>query len=224
LRESEGRADADGETGVDGETDVAAAALRRAACARLSLGDARRARALARGGELRGHAERFARAVLGGAVAERPWLQLLALAKDEAARVGEEQAERVVQELELLPPKERKRHQREALEAQRRSERRARTRALDGGLQLMELWLRDVWCTVEGAEGLIYNRDRAAELREDAAGRSPKALQAGIGLVCDTRMRMTSNVSEELALEALAYRLADVLVRPHAAGHPEAGV
>jgi DNA polymerase-3 subunit delta' len=222
LREVEAGSDGE-EQGADGQS----AALRRAACARLALGDARRARELAgaRGGELREHAEQFVRAALRGAVAERPWLALLALARGEAEHVGEAQAERVAEELELLPAKERKRHQREAVEAQRRSERRARTRALDGGLQLAELWLRDMWCVAEGAEDLVHNRDRIAELCEDATGRQPPALRAGVDLVCDTRLRLALNVSEELALEALAYRLVELLPRPEApAGHPDAGM
>lgn len=196
--------------GGEGEGEGGAGGAHRAACARLALGDARRARELAgpHGVALRGHAEAFARAALRGELAERPWQPLLALAREEAARVGEAQAERVAAELELLPTKERKRHQREAVEAQRRSERRARTRALDEGLQLVELWLRDAWAVAKGAEDLAHNRDRLGELREDAAARGPRALGAGVELVCDTRLRLALNVSEELALEALAYRLA----------------
>lgn len=227
LVEEEGKGEgrvAREERGSDNEG--AAAAMRRSACARLSLGDARRARELAgaRGGALREHAERFVRAALHGALAECPWQALLALAKDDAARVVEAQTERVAEELELLPTKERKRHQREAREAQRRSERRARTRALGDGLQLVELWLRDVWCLAEGAEELVHNRDRLAELREDAAERQPAALCAGVELVCDTRLRLAQNVSEELALEALAYRLADLLAPAGAAVHPHVGM
>jgi DNA polymerase-3 subunit delta' len=188
-------------------------ALRLAACARLALGDARRARELAgeRGAALRERAEGFVRAALRGDTGGRAWLELLALAKEDAARAGEAHAERVAGELELLPAKERKRHQREAGEAQRRSERRVRTRALAGGLQLAELWLRDAWCVAEDAEELVYNRDRLAELREDAAGRAPAALRAGVELVRDARLRLGLNVSEELALEALAYRLQALL-------------
>ncbi len=207
--------------GGEGEGEGGVGALGRAACARLALGDARRARELAgpRGGVLRGHAQAFARAALRGELAERPWQPLLALARDEATRVGEVQAERVAAELELLPTKDRKRHQREATEAQRRSERRARTRALDEGLQLVELWLRDVWAVAEGAEELAHNRDRLAELGEDAGGRDPRALRGGVELVRDTRLRLALNVSEELALEALAYRLAGSLAAAHR-GHP----
>jgi DNA polymerase-3 subunit delta' len=210
----------------DGE-DGAQAALRLAACARLGLGDARRASELAgeHGRALRERAERFVRAALHGDTAARPWLELLALAKEDAARAGETQAARVADELELLPAKDRKRHQREAAEAQRRSERRVRTRVLAGALQLAELWLRDLWCLAEGAGELVYNRDRVAELEHDAAGRRPAALRAGVELVRDTRLRLALNVSEELALEALAYRLRDSL---GAAGadpeHPTSGM
>ncbi len=215
--------DAGGDAGEDAEGAGRAAAesperraLRLAACARLGLGDARRASQLAgeRGGALRARAEGFVRAALHGDTGARPWLALLALAKDEAAAAGESHAARVAAELELLPAKERKRHQREAAEAQRRSERRVRTRALAGGLQLAELWLRDLWCLAEGAGELVYNRDRLPELQHDAAGRRPAALGVAVELVRDTRLRLALNVSEELALEALAYRLQELLAAP----------
>ena len=42
---------------------------------------------------------------------------------------------------------------------------------------------------------------------EDAAERSPARLLRGVELVAATRRRLALNVAEELALEALAYRL-----------------
>ena len=201
------------EADTDADADAERAALALAACARLALGDARRASELAgpSGRALRARAEGFVRAALRGETASRPWLELLALAKEEAARAGEARAERGAQELELLPAKDRKRHQREAAEAQRRAERRARTRALEGTLQLAELWLRDLWCVAEGVGELAYNCDRMTELERDAAGREAAILQAGVELVRDTRLRLALNVSEELALEALAYGLQELL-------------
>jgi DNA polymerase-3 subunit delta' len=222
-REGEGlRGEGDEPRSDDDEPRSDDDALRLAACARLGLGDARRARELAgeRGRALRECAEGFVRAALRGDTAGRPWLALLALARDDATRAGEAQAERVEAELELLPAKERKRHQREAAEAQRRAERRGRTRALTGGLQLAELWLRDLWCLAQGADELVYNRDRVPELQHDAAGRGPAALGAGVELVRDTRLRLALNVSEELALEALAYRLHELLGGGGDPGHP----
>jgi DNA polymerase-3 subunit delta' len=195
--------------GDGGEGDGEGDERRLAACARLALGDLRRARELAgeRGPALRVGAEDFVRAALQGNTAGRPWLALLEFARGEATRASEERAARVQEELELLPAKERKRHQREAAEAQRRTERRVRTRALAGALQLAELWLRDVWCVAEGAPELVHNSDREAALREDAAGCAPAALRAGLELVRDARLALALNVSEELVLETLAYRL-----------------
>jgi DNA polymerase III subunit delta' len=190
-----------------------AAGMRIAACARLALGDARLAGHLAseRGGALRENAERFVRASLDGRTGERPWLGLLEAAKAAGVHAGEEIDARVARDLELLPSKERKRHEREGIDAKRRAERRARTGALDLGLGLAELWLRDVWCLAHGVEELLYAVDREPELREDAQGRDGHALASGVELVRDTRMRLGQNVSEELALEALAYRLGALL-------------
>jgi DNA polymerase-3 subunit delta' len=117
----------------------------------------------------------------------------------------------VAEELEMLPAKERKRHEREALEARRRVERRARGGALDLALRLAQLWLRDMWCVAEGASELVYALDRRPELERDAAGRPPVRLREAVELVRDTRLRLELNVSEELALEALAYRLQALL-------------
>src|SRR6185437_5610680 len=188
------------------------------ACARLSLGDARLAERLAsdRGGALRASAEGFARAVLSGRSGERPWLEMLEAARAAGVRSGEQEQERLASELELVPPKERKKFERERGEARRRGERRARTQALEETLRLAELWLRDVLCVCEGAPELIHAVDRRAALDEDATGRESGPVREAIELVQDTRLRLQVNVSEELALEALAYRLEERLSQPAA--------
>ncbi len=187
-----------------------------AACARLGLGDARLADRLAGewGSRLRERVEAFVRGAVSGDTAARPWLELLQAARDAGTSAGEELMARVASELELLPAKERKRHQREAVDAQRRAERRARGGALDLALRLAQLWLRDLWCVAEGAGELVYALDRRPELERDAAGRSPTRLREAVELVRDTRLRLELNVSEELALEALAYRLQTLLAAP----------
>ncbi len=179
------------------------------ACARLALGDARLAARLAsdEGEALRAGAEEFVRSALSGQTAERRWTGLLDVAKGAGVAAGEAADERLREELELVPSKERKRYEREGADARRRAERRARTQALDLTLRLAELWLRDVLCVAEGAPECVYAVDRADELRADAEGRDGVALRAGVELVQDTRLRLALNVSEELALEALAYRL-----------------
>ncbi|MBA3809868.1 MAG: hypothetical protein H0X28_15960 [Solirubrobacterales bacterium] len=183
------------------------------ACARLALGDADLARRLAseQGAPLRASAEQFVRATLAGATAKRPWLGLLEAAKAAGTAAGEAAQERMASELEMIPSKERKRFEREGLDARRRGERRARTQALEVALRLIELWLRDVMCVSEGASELVHALDRRAELEEDAQGREGVRLREGIALVGDTRLSLQLNVSEELALEALAYRLEALL-------------
>jgi DNA polymerase III subunit delta' len=183
------------------------------ACARLALGDAGRAARLAsaEGATLRASAERYVRAAVGGTTAERPWLALLDAAKAAGSRAGEEAQAKTERELELVPSKERKRYEREGLDARRRGERRVRTRTLDLALGLAELWLRDILCVREGAPELIYAVDRRRELEADADGVDPARLRDAIGLVGDTRLSLSLNVAEELALEALAYRVQALL-------------
>jgi DNA polymerase III subunit delta' len=180
-----------------------------AACARLALGNAELAEWLAdeEGQQLRSDAESFVRLALRGATAKRPWMALLDAAKAVGERAAEDVKAKVAGELEFLPRKEHRRHQREGTEAERRAERRTRTLTLDRGLRLAELWLRDLWCQSQQTPELIYALDRRQELENDGAHADPVRLRAGIELVTDTRLRLALNISEELALEALAYRL-----------------
>jgi DNA polymerase-3 subunit delta' len=178
------------------------------ACARLALGDAGRARMLAgeEGRALRRASEGYVRSALEGETGERRWAELLSAATAAGASAGEQVEERLARELELAPSRERRKLEREAQDARRRVQRRARARALDRGLALVELWLRDVMCVREGARELAYAVDRMGELEADARARGSVA-RAGVELVRETRARIASNVGEELALEALAYRL-----------------
>jgi DNA polymerase-3 subunit delta' len=182
------------------------------ACARLSLGDGERAKLLAAEPGLRASAEALARAPLHGAAArDRPWRALLAAGNDRAAiaRAALEAARD--DELELLPAREKRRKTTEYDDRIRRGERRARTETVDHALQLAGLWFRDLACVAAGAGDLAHNADRASELAQDADGRSAAALRDAVELVEDTRARLALNVSEELALEALAYRLERLL-------------
>ena len=188
------------------------------ACARLALGDAGVAARLAsdEGRGLRARAEDYVRSALAGATGGRPWLGLLDVAKAAGVAAGESARELTERELELVPSKERKRYEREGGEARRRGERRVRTATLDLGLRLAELWLRDVLCVREGVPELVYAVDRRAQLEQDAGGADgsgvdTRAVRRGIELVADTRLSLSVNVSEELALEALAYRLQSLL-------------
>jgi DNA polymerase III subunit delta' len=179
------------------------------ACARLSLGDAHRARDLAEGeGQaLREAGEAFARAALHGeASAKRPWLDLLAMVRAKGESLRQELERQASADLELYPRKEQKRVETEWSERIRRSRRRAETTALDLALQVSALWFSDLAALAWGADELVRNVDRLPDLRA-YAGAEPTRLLRAVELIEETRQRFQLNVSEELACEALAYRL-----------------
>ena len=94
------------------------------------------------------------------------------------ARSAGEAIERALDdELGFAITKDHARLRREAAERGKRAARRAQTAALDRGLALVGLWLRDVACVADGAPELAHHSDRLAALREDAAlgaGRRPR--------------------------------------------------
>ncbi len=197
------------ELGVEWETAKA--------CARLSLGDVVQAREL--GGEegraLRAGAQRLARAALAGeASATKPWQELLAAVRGRGDAVSDQLERQKAAELELSPRKEKKRVESEWTERIRRARRRAETASLDLSLQVIALWYADLAALAWGAEDLVRNVDRMAELRADAQkGADPGTLMRAVELVEETRRRFQLNVSEDLACEALSYRLEEVLAR-----------
>lgn len=186
---------------------------RLAACARLAGGDVGLGEMLCaeQGEALRSCAQELVRSAIAGRSSERRWLALLQTARVAGSRAGESATEQIALQAELLPTRERRRHEREGAELARRAERRARTATFDLVLRLGELWLRDAWCIAIGAPELVFAVDRLSELESDAAGRQASALLRGIELVCDSRLRLGLNVSEELVLEALVYRLEALL-------------
>jgi DNA polymerase III subunit delta' len=104
-----------------------------------------------------------------------------------------------------------KRSARDISDAAKRAGRRRRTDLLDLGLELAAAWFRDLAAAASGAEGVAYNRDRLAQLQASATDLDPNSARHAAELVQDTRRRLDLNVSEELALEALSFRLAAVL-------------
>ncbi len=152
------------------------------ACARLALGDAGVARAP--GG--RAGARRCAPAPRASCARRSParrrsgrgW-RCSTPPRRPASRPASTRSNCSQAKLELVPAKERKRYERESLEARRRGERRARTQALEEMLRLSELWLRDVLCVCEDAPDLVYAVDRREQLAEDARGRDGASMRAG---------------------------------------------
>lgn len=181
------------------------------ACARLGLGDAARALSLAVGDgpALRAGAEAVARAALRVQTAGRPWVALLSCARAAGASAAAAVDEALEAELSYAIRKDHARMRREAGERARRAARRAQTAALDRGLALVGLWLRDVACVADGAPQLVHHTDRIPELRADAVGgASTVALRAGQDLVEAARASFELFPNEELLLDALGSRLA----------------
>jgi DNA polymerase III subunit delta' len=168
-----------------------------AAAARLSSGDVELARFLLteRGKEVRAEA-------IGA-----DWPAML-----KAAEMAGEEAESAAREaLEADKDAGIKRSTRDIADAAKRAGRRRRTELLDLGLSLSAAWFRDLAAVAAGAADVAYNRDRLAELESRAASVDPAKARGAAELVQDTRRRLDLNVSEELALEALSFRLAAVL-------------
>jgi DNA polymerase III subunit delta' len=186
-----------------------AAAEEVAAAARLAAGDLDRARLLLteRGRELRAEVERCLAAALAGELASAPWRALL----DRAEGAGEDAEAATREVLGEEAESGLKRTAREITDEAKRAGRRRRTEILDLGLELCAAWLRDLAALGAGAEEIAFNRDRLELLRSQAAGLDPSAARAGAELVQETRRAFDLNVSEELALEALFFRLGRLL-------------
>jgi len=185
------------------------------AAARLCGGDAELAALLLteEGRELRSSAQTAARAALAGTT-DRPWGPLLEGAEALGSEAGVAEEARLLERAETAGRRGRKsRLTREDTEQLKRTERRARTRALDLGLALCGAWYRDLGAISAGADRLVFNTDRRAVLEVDAEGVDVTRAGQAVDLVLDTRRRLRLNVSEELALDALWLRLADALRR-----------
>lgn len=186
------------------------AAEEQRAAARLAGGDAGRARFLLAGvgHELRDGAIECARAARGRRSSDAPWRRLLESAEEAGAEAAREvDAAARERAAEAADEREADRIARAGAEDGKRAARARRTEALDLGLALCGAWLRDLVAIAEGAPELALHADRLAELRDDASGLPPGRARRAGELVAECRSRLRVNVSEELALEALIYRV-----------------
>jgi DNA polymerase-3 subunit delta' len=200
------------------ERDPGLEPAERAAVARLARGDLSLAAFLSSdpGRELRAGAESSVRAAKEGDLADAPWRGLLEAAESAGSRAGsdaEARAEAAAAELGEAQVPAARRRARLGQEESRRAARRARTEALDLALVLVGSWLRDLAAVGEDADELVHNSDRLEQVRLLAEGTDPRRARRAAELVLDTRRRLQVNVAEELALEALFYRVAFLLGR-----------
>ena len=184
------------------------------AAARLAGGDLERAELLLaeRGRELRARSEALARAARAGELDDAPWQGLLEAAEERGAEVGEAVKDRLDALADQAKDAADKRtEQRLRKEASRggeasvppRADRGARHRARAGRRLASRPCGGRRRRTRAGADG----RPRARAARAMPTGSTLAGRAARRELVMDTRRRMTVNVSEELALEALSFRL-----------------
>ncbi|HEY6730973.1 MAG TPA: hypothetical protein VI039_08105 [Solirubrobacterales bacterium] len=180
-----------------------------AAAARLAAGDLERARLLLseRGRQLRAEAERCLAAALKGESSGASWKALL----DDAKSAGDDVEDAAREALEEESKAGVKRSAKEIGDGAKRAGRRRRTEILELGFELCAIWLRDLAAVAAGAEEVVFNRDRLEPLRQQAAGLDPAAARRGAELVQEARRGLDLNVSEELALEALFFRLETLL-------------
>lgn len=183
------------------------------ACAGLALGDAGLALALALGDgpALRAAAERFSSAAVTGEMESAPWKAFVGAAKKRGEAIEAQLDEAFEAQRETFAKSERKKRETAHRDRVKRARRREETKALDLTLQLAGLWFRDLACVAWGAPELAHNADRREALAAQAAGRSPARLRRAVDEVEETRRRLRLNVTEELACEALGYRLEALL-------------
>ena len=184
------------------------------ASGRLSLGNAARARYLAsdEGMALRGEVERLVLDALGAIHMEEPWRGLLLRAEErrEAAEAAVEERKR--ERLEQEPRgRERTAMEREFDDTAKRDGRRARTEVLELGLELAAIAFRDLVARAAGADAAVLGTDRIADLAPAAEGRDPVKLREAAEACEDTRSAFQLNVTEELALSALTFRLRELV-------------
>jgi DNA polymerase-3 subunit delta' len=135
-----------------------------------------------------------------------PWTQLLKSAES----AGEEAEEATRKLLDEETEVGIKRSARDITDEAKRAGRRRRTETLDLALELCAAWYRDLAATASGTTEVVFNSDRLTDLQSRAVGLDPARPRRAAELVQDTRRRLDLNVSEELALEALSFRLAAV--------------
>jgi DNA polymerase-3 subunit delta' len=184
------------------------------ASGRLSLGNAARARFLAsdEGMALRGEVERLVLDALGAIHMEEPWRGLLQRAEERRVAAEAAVEARKAERLEQEPRgRERSALEREFDETAKRDGRRARTEVLELGLELAAIAFRDLVAVANGADAAVLGTDRIADLSPAAEGRDPIRLREAAERCEDARNSFQLNVTEELALSALTFRLRELV-------------
>lgn len=188
---------------------------RAASCAALSGGDLVLARELASddGDVMRSEAGRIVGcAIRGVSGRERPWEGILTRAQEAGQLAEQTELTELEEQIEAFPKgRERTAAQKAGEQAAHRSARRVRSDSLDKSLRISALLLRDLAAAASGSAELVLASDRAETILKTATGRPVGPLLTAAGEVDGTRRTLRRNVSEELTLQALSFRLDRVL-------------
>ncbi|MGZ8648449.1 MAG: DNA polymerase III subunit [Solirubrobacteraceae bacterium] len=185
------------------------------ACARLALGNGARARWLAsdEGAALLADVDAMVKSALAGS--GESWEGLNDRAKARGAERAEAMDEQRKKRLESEPKgRDRTALERQFEDAAKREKRRGEREILDLGLGLLALTLRDLICLAEDAPEAALDSERAEKLASAAHGRDPRRLREAAERCEEVRLSLELNVTEELALSALSYRLAGLVGSP----------
>ncbi len=184
-------------------------------CAALAHGDAELARWLAseEGEQARSSAGRIVAAALRRASGvKRPWREVVRSAQAVGADAEQQHLAEAEPMLEALPKgRERNTLAKEAEQSAHRAGRTARTAALERSLTIAATLLRDLAVTAAGAPERVLTTDRREVIEKNAAGRDPAVLLRAAVEVDAVRRQLRVNVSEELALQALCFRLDELV-------------
>ena len=81
---------------------------------------------------------------------------------------------------------------------------------LNLGLELAAIAFRDLVCVAAGADGAVLGTDRISTLAAAAGGRDPVKLRAAAERCEEARSNLELNVTEDVALSALSFRLREL--------------
>ena len=149
------------------------------------------------------------------AAGDDAWAGLYDRAKERGAERAEAAGAKGAERLESEPKgRDRTALERQFEDAAKREKRRGEREVLDLGLGLVALTLRDLICLAEDAPEAALDPERAEKLAGSAHGRDPRRLREAAERCEEVRLSLELNVTEELALSALSYRLSGLVGSP----------